>query len=792
MVVAASAITMVYITFFTLAPLAALRTKKYLKMINLSSQLLIKRHAESGLQLDSNQEFLEQFDEIKNHKFANDPDNKFYFLKKDYKPPTSVEIPLYFFDVGMSKPIVQPFDARFTLAVYLAWITANPNTPAPFHWSDWINLLDLNTYILLPSDLKPSCNELFDVSSYKDLISDSTILKVSDYCIDDKAFPLGFKVTKFPEAQTRENAKLLAKLHVYLSFPSPAKLVFLSNSKGSYHVDVKSRANDLRNSLLQNGMVEQLYAMSKSNSIDVLDSFKALLKNGIPNVPQPPLQPVIDLLPEWFETYPNIIIDELKKQKRNLMDQNYLESLQFSLNTQLPAKYFNEAKLLNTDGSRLLGDHHDWRFFNGLTIHSDLQVVVLHRLLKNYLQFCRLHGLITWIAHGSLLLWYWNGISFPWDSDSDTQMPIRDLNRLGREFNQTLVIENVGYDYVDANVADVEFNGMGVYFVDVGNSITHRSKGNGNNNIDARFIDIHTGLYVDITGLSVSEEQAPARYDYFFELKPNRKKIAENAGIETARNIRKKTYNCRNRHFSSLDELSPLVMTSVQNQVGYVPKHFEMTLFNEYSIDGLIQNNFESSYYLPSIRVWAQTDTLVSYFENKEQWVKDQKGTGTRLTREATLSEKEQIMNFKADDFAKLLNSEWILREYLVSKDFTLFHEQNIELLLRNNMDKYKRNMKEYFVGQKANKAMWGDVFMSKVAVDGWNYEAEKASLRALIEMHENDLDSIVQKFQIEEKKKIDSWKKQDDELKKKKEEEEKEKEEEEKKNEEAKEEEEK
>ncbi|QEL61594.1 hypothetical protein CJJ09_003741 [Candidozyma auris] len=223
-----------------------------------------------------------------------------------------------------------------------------------------------------------------------------------------------------------------------------------------------------------------------------------------------------------FHVDVNQVVDEIKaKDKLSFSEKSYLESLLDSNSTDSPVKYFDEAKLVNSDKSKVFGEHHDWRFFDGLTINTDKQTLVLHRLIKNYLQFCRSHGLVTWIAHGSLLSWYWNGMAFPWDSDTDAQMPISDLHRLAREFNQSLVIENVGVD--DAAGDKSAFNGMSSFFIDVGSSITHRDRGNGMNNIDARFIDVATGLYVDITALSVSNESAPARYDYILDLDKGKK-----------------------------------------------------------------------------------------------------------------------------------------------------------------------------------------------------------------------------------------------------------------------------
>lgn len=640
MVMVATALVTAYLSFFTLAPSVALLTSKYRAQINVSFQMLYKRLTESDLKLDSNKEFVKRFQDIKNKTMATNVPDLLFFLKDDYKPETTVTIPLYFHDEAVSRPIIQPQDPRFTLSVYLEWIKLNPGSPVPFHWSDWIDLLDLNKYILIQPELKPTCDQLFDISNYKEIISDSKIKPVSDYCSDDKNLLPGFRVHSRPGPHTKEMAKLIAKLHVYTTLESPTQLIVLTNSRGSYHIDILNRENDLKYSLLNNGITEEVYTHTKSTKVDVLETYKSLLQSRHPNNPSSEIPFQIDLQPEWFEADARETVKHLKDTKRTQMEQNYLESLEFSLDTKDPAKSFSEAQLLNIYGDRVYGDHHDWRFFNGLTVNTDPQLMVLHRLLKNYLQFCRIHGLVTWIAHGSLLLWYWNGMSFPWDTDTDVQMPIRDLHRLGREFNQTLVIENIGHDHLSGDVTMTPFNGMGTFYIEVTSSITHRDKGNGNNNIDARFIDIQNGLYVDITGLSVSEEPAPSRYDYVFELEPEREKNAKQVGTETAKNIYKQAYNCRNRHFSLLSELSPLIMTGVQNQIGHIPKFFGMMLNHEYNIDGMIQNNFESSYYLPSLRIWAKTNTLVKYFVNKKAWIETQDGPGAEITREATEYER--------------------------------------------------------------------------------------------------------------------------------------------------------
>lgn len=152
-------------------------------------------------------------------------------------------------------------------------------------------------------------------------------------------------------------------------------------------------------------------------------------------------------------------------------------------------------------------------------------------------------------------------------------MPIGELHKLGRRFNQTLVVENAG---TDTN----KYNGMGKYFIDVGSSITHRTKGNGNNNIDARFIDVDTGLYIDITGLALTDAPAPNRYDYIIQMDKAKQQLLDSSKNEKGetnngiKNEQLQVYNCRNNHFSTFDELSPLILTVVENQLSYIPRNF--------------------------------------------------------------------------------------------------------------------------------------------------------------------------------------------------------------------------
>lgn len=721
------AILAAYSTIFSIKPIQDF-TLRYQQVVFLNLRLLYSKFSSSDLQLDENSEFQSALSEAGNIHFSNDSAAEVFFINPTYQPKTSINAPSYYFNNNDSPiPKVQPYDPRFTLSIYLNYIRMHPNEKVPFHWSDWVDLFDLYKYILLPTHKKPNCSELFDLSKRPLVVKGSEMKPVDQYCHDDPQFPLGFKVSGFPVSQTRDNIRLLGKSFLYSNFASPAKLVFLTNTRGSYIVDVENyQENSLQNSLLQTSMVSEVLQNLQSNKLDVLHSYKQLLMSRTPeNENQVMTDPVIHLTEDMFNVDSEKLIMDLKNVEvsngLSPMDQNYLQMLLYSTGTDTPHKYFAEAKLVNSDLSKVFGEHHDWRFFNGLTINTDKQTLALHRLIKNYLQFCRSHGIITWIAHGSLLSWYWNGMAFPWDADTDAQMPIRDLHRLGREFNQTMVIENVGLDN-SGHLNEMEFVGMGQFFIDVGSSITHRERGNGMNNIDARFIDVSTGLYVDITGFSVSLEPAPSRYDYLLKINKTKNKQANSGASETQKNVLKQTYNCRNRHFASLSELSPLALSAVQNQLGFVPTKFGLLLDHEYQTKGMLDTSFQDYTYISSLRIWVPNRVILDYMQDKEKWIATQKGQKTK--RALSSGEQRKVAEFDVSDMSNLMLNKWFFREYMLTKEFTKFHSDQMSPFLSSNIRKYAGRIDQFARDEKANKPLWGDIFMAKVE-EGFDYDAE-------------------------------------------------------------------
>ena len=391
---------------------------------------------ESNHHLESNKNFLTQMNYIKDFKIKHEKNNKneLWDLIDDLKLPLEVEVPDYF-KHDSYKPLIQPFDPRLTLSVYYNYIQLNANKQQdlelPFHWSDWVDLSKLYKYIINP-EKSNLCSSMFDISDKEDLIKDSKLFNINDYCQYAPDSLLGYNITGPTGPQTKPNRELLGKSYLYSSAPSPMKLIFLTNGT-SYQFPVKNyNVNHLNNSILHNEMMSEL---SYPTTFNVLQSYQSLINS------YPPIKThhsfsdyTLDIPEELFDINPEHIITDLqqKKQELNPMDEKFLDSIKFSHECNDPPKYFSEAKLLKKIKDDWMGEHYDWRFFNGITIGKDEQFIILHRLIKNYLNFARENGIITWIAHGSLLSWYWNGIAFPWDTDIDVQMPISELYKLGR------------------------------------------------------------------------------------------------------------------------------------------------------------------------------------------------------------------------------------------------------------------------------------------------------------------------------------------------------------------------
>lgn len=499
--------------------------------------------------------------------------------------------------------------------------------------------------------------------------------------------------------------QLQARIYMWSTLQPPLSITILDGMNNSFQIPINqtSRLNLAQNGMLQNFVnnrtEEKIEQMKKAkwqqdpNDIDVefdhIELFEKFVNDDriqkykvkIPGTNKHALQhdEFIELKEEDFDFDVKSKISELEELEREGMatkqDSMYLDSLKFSLNTPavLQPKYFAEARgVLQYNG---LGHHRDRRFFYGDNLIHDTHeyALRLNSMIRTFQKFAIANGLVSWLSHGTLYGYMYNGMTFPWDNDFDLQMPIRHLHLLAQYFNQSLVLEDPR-------------EGNGRYMIDVGSSLVTRSHGNGHGNIDARVIDIDTGMYIDLTGLSVSYSRISDKLklqighmisDQNITVEPKEEPITDleslkqiplglmtplqlhnystafkeqfsKAELRTLKenaereikdskgngwaprklnpaqrlefNKLMKAYNCKNDHFSLLSELSPLRNTLFHSVPALIPNRYVDLLRHEYRVPAQYEFTvFQQNAFIPEFRSWLTYNAIRKY-ANIHHW----------------------------------------------------------------------------------------------------------------------------------------------------------------------------
>jgi LicD family protein len=153
----------------------------------------------------------------------------------------------------------------------------------------------------------------------------------------------------------------------------------------------------------------------------------------------------------------------------------------------------------------------------------------------------------------TLILIYQKQI-LPWDWDIDTQVSSETLAYVGKNLNQTK------HNYVSHEDKKIKKE----YLLDVNAQSVERVKGDGMNIIDARWIDVSNGLYIDITGLTEIDPQG----------KP---------GI----------VSCKNDHKYRLRDLYPMRESVFEDVPVRIPYAYDRMLVQEYSEKALTTTEYE-------------------------------------------------------------------------------------------------------------------------------------------------------------------------------------------------------
>ena len=128
---------------------------------------------------------------------------------------------------------------------------------------------------------------------------------------------------------------------------------------------------------------------------------------------------------------------------------------------------------------------------------------VLSNLFRAYTSAMRDLGISTWLAQGTLLGWHWGRKVFPWETDVDMHIALPDLEFLALYYNMSV------FSFRTPNAPDDAFK---QYLLDINPNFPERFVGRlDNNRIDARWVDMANGAYIDITAVHQLDARAPEK-----------------------------------------------------------------------------------------------------------------------------------------------------------------------------------------------------------------------------------------------------------------------------------------
>lgn len=645
---------------------------------------------------DFHRQALELFDQVETDKV------RFWSAHSEMQHlEASIPVNMVLAEPGSAGPDEIFYDPRFTISVYmdeLRRLGESTELPElPFHWVDWVDVTLKNTQIGLDQSKKTSCTRLKNRIRGR---PDPLRFCVDNHEVSDEDMEaFGFRNrNQLPQAIITEHCShdnpsfngvrvFMAKSYTMTHLPKPLKVLILNdkNEGGTYEFMVNQTAGSDQRLLFsglvdrfieQNAQITSAELLQRGGNFQINPSriYENLVK-AVPPRHLPEDQDVmamhkivksapgsdkdIRLLEKHFDYPKDLIQKQIEEyeaiKERDVMQQNYFEGLQDCAKydgTNEPT-YFKMATLDIRERKNTINDwgwHYDWRFFSDALFYEKVgwtkaerverTNIILERLLRNWNRFAEEKGIVTWIMHGPLLSWYWDGLMFPYDVDIDIQMPISEMIRLTKEYNQTLVIEPPS-------------EGYGRFLIDVGTYIHNRERSDTGNHIDARFVDVDSGIYIDITALAKSSFNLPNEY----KENPIVSKNENDANAEV--------YNDRRKHFYTLPQLEPLHYSMMGGVPLYVPHQIEDRLRWEYR-KGLDDYEFKDWYFVPKLQLWLMKDQLVKYF--KESDYKNDKNEfdkGKMINRVKEMSDAEGLKLLKEDD---------ILAEYYFTSKLTDWH----------------------------------------------------------------------------------------------------------------------
>jgi hypothetical protein len=301
-----------------------------------------------------------------------------------------------------------------------------------------------------------------------------------------------------------------------------------------------------------------------------------------------------------------------------------------------PNKYFYESTF---------NSHYDGRFASAEVPFRE-RIWNLRLMLKAYTETMDQIGVQTWIMHGCLLGWWWNGGLMPWDKDLDFLVEEEGMQELGEWWNMTVhhfEAKDLGLedarsvesdhwaserraqpedeeDDEDDEDDEARTKRLGweqevrekgkKYLLEVNPNYTNKSTTDKYNLIDARWIDISNGLYIDITTLHVApitlndddESNDPFSLTPSFAIHPSAHEPDEDDVSDEIQMYVKDT------HAYLASQIYPLRTSFLEKVPVKVPYAYEELLLEEYGSDALTESWYNGYAFDKHTGKWHERD----------------------------------------------------------------------------------------------------------------------------------------------------------------------------------------
>ncbi len=505
------------------------------------------------------------------------------------------------------------FDPYLPIGAYIANLRSFIDSPAEvnendhenpdkfgidFHWDDWSDLRNVDAFFRSYRKTTKKNALAYFSENEADALDPDHDKSDNDYVTDSE---LGSFIEHDPS--DREHAKVKAlrgAASLYCCRPIPERILYLTEEK-FFIFPVKGKK------LLGRSGLKKIYEKStgkklsktdridiKQEILDLKESYSKKFPDYISELKKSKIETdkktMVEVDESRFRMDPqkelDVLFDREKKgETLSKLDSDFKNFLKYSLAHVDNAPQWFKFPLIHGDNDAH-AHHFAYPFFKRVISNRERHHVI-NRLSRAWFQFCMAYDIATWVNWGSLIGWSFNGLNLPYDSDIDVNIPIQDLAWLGRHFNKTILIEDPAI-------------GTSRFYFEV--DPWYITQGSGQNFIDARIIDIRTGIYIDISALSVSNRDPP---DNLYEGGVHKKESSV-------------AVNCKNWNWLILDDVLPLRRTLFEGYKALIPKEYNRIMDKKYGHDSYTRTGeYNGHLWDPDTKLWVPKQMCESIPSNE-------------------------------------------------------------------------------------------------------------------------------------------------------------------------------